>query len=349
VTTDPAAPRTPVSPLVSVIIPAFNSAPHLGHALDSMRAQTLADIEIIVIDDGSTDDTLAVAHAHAVADPRVRIIARDTPSGRPSVPRNEGMRAARGRYIALLDADDSSVPTRLERDVDAMRATGARFVFADMRHRYEDTGETGPQGILEASHLTIEAAPYLSRVSGTIYLCAPHFPAFLLTYIAVNTPTIAFERSLLDEVSPWFDETIVRFEDVDLWFRLAERTPFAYVDEVHSMVLKHSRSLTASDPLSTRIDGIAVRRKHFLRLRPRMSAAEIAKAERNIGELQFHVAYAQWCAGDDAGARRWFLESWRSRPTIAALGGYLKAHLPRERVLRITHALRGERYAPGKG
>jgi glycosyltransferase involved in cell wall biosynthesis len=335
VTTESPAPAPPLQapPHVSVIIPAYNSEQYLGDAIDSMRAQSLREIEIIVVDDGSTDDSLAVARSRAAVDPRVRVIARERPSGRPSVPRNDAMRAAAGRYIALLDADDVSTETRLESAVNAMTLTGARFVFTDMQRRYETTGELAPQGQLAAASFVTAASAYLKRADEHVYLCAPTFPAYLLLYIAVNTSTISFERSLLAEETPWFDESIVRFEDVDLWFRLAERTQFAYVDEVQTLVRKHSDSITATDPLSTRIDGIAVRRKHLARLRPRMSAAEIAAAERNIGELQFHVAYAQWCAGQGTSARRWFLDSWRSRPSIAALSGYLKAFLPRDRLI----------------
>ncbi|HEV7702883.1 MAG TPA: glycosyltransferase family 2 protein [Gemmatimonadaceae bacterium] len=324
---------SPTPPLVSVIIPSYNSGPYLGDAIDSMRAQTLREIEIIVVDDGSTDDSLAVARARAALDSRVRVIARAAPSGRPSIPRNEAMRAARGRYIALLDADDVSTETRLESAIRAMTATGARFAFTDMQRRYEETGALAPEGQLAAASFTTAAAAYLKKVDEVNYLCAPLFPAYLLLYIAVNTSTITFERSLLEKETPWFDESIVRFEDVDLWFRLAERTQFAFVNEVQTLVRKHAQSITATDPVSTRIDGIAVRRKHLARLRPRMSVAEIAAAERNIGELQFHVAYAEWCAGQGASARRWFLHSWRSRPTVAALTGYLKAFVPRNLVV----------------
>ena len=336
-TTDSPAPANPsaTSPLVSVIIPSHNSGRYLGDAIDSMRAQTVRDLEIIVVDDGSSDDSLAVAHARAALDPRVRVIARDAPSGGPSVPRNQAMRAARGRYIALLDSDDVSPETRLENAIDAMTSTGARFAFADMQRRYEETGELAPQGQLAEASFVSAASPYLQKIHDRLYLCTPLFPAYLLLYIAVNTSSVTFERTLLAEETPWFDESIVRFEDVDFWFRLAERTQFAYLDEVQSLVRKHARSITAADPVSTRIDGIVVRRKHLTRLRPRLSAAEIAAAERNIGELQFHVAYAQWCAGQGASARRWFLESWRSRRTAAALAGYFKAWLPRERILRV--------------
>jgi glycosyltransferase involved in cell wall biosynthesis len=335
VTTELPAPAATSStpPLVSVIIPAYNSGRYLGDAIDSMRAQTVREIEIIVVDDGSTDDSLAVARARAALDPRVRVIARAEPSGRPSVPRNAAMRTAAGRYIALLDADDVSVETRLESAINAMTLTGARFVFTDMQRRYETTGELAPQGQLARASFVTAAGPYLKRFDEHTYLCAPLFPAYLLLYIAVNTSAVSFERSLLAEETPWFDESIVRFEDVDLWFRLADRTQFAFIDEVQTLVRKHEESITATDPVSTRIDGIAVRRKHLARLRPRMSAAEIAAAERNIGELQFHVAYAQWCAGQGASARRWFLDSWRSRPTVAALTGYLKAFVPRDRLV----------------
>ena len=63
-------------------------------------------------------------------------------------------------------------------------------------------------------------------------------------------------------------------------------------------------------------------------------------AERNIGELQFHVAYAQWCAGHGQRARKWFLESWRSRATTAAALGYVKAFVPRAGALDLVASVR---------
>jgi len=103
---------------------------------------------------------------------------------------------------------------------------------------------------------------------------------------------------------------------------------------------KHSASLTASQPLETRVDGIAVRRKHLQRLAPALSASEVEAAERNISELQFHVAYAQWCAGRGRHARKWFLESWRSRATAAAALGYVKAFVPRAGALELVASVR---------
>jgi len=88
------------------------------------------------------------------------------------------------------------------------------------------------------------------------------------------------------------------------------------------------------------MDGIAVRRRHLQRLAPALSASEVEAAERNISELQFHVAYAQWCAGRGRHARKWFLESWRSRATAAAALGYVKAFVPRAGALELVASVR---------
>jgi glycosyltransferase involved in cell wall biosynthesis len=322
-------PASAAAPLVSVVVPAYNAARYLGDALRSLFDQTLADIEIIVVDDGSRDDTRAIAERHAADDARVRVIARETPSGRPSIARNQALAAARGRYIAFLDADDTSIPTRLESMVRALQRTGALFGFADKRRLYEDTGELAPESTLAAAKFVERATRYLEHVQGNVYLCTASFPAFLFEFIAINTSTVVLDRALLALEPTWFDETLVCFEDVDLWFRLAEHTRFAFVNEVHTIMRKHSASITASSPVETRIDGIAVRRAHLARLRGRLTPTEVEAAEVTLSELQFHVAYAQRCAGNGPGARDWYRESWRTRRSSAAALGYLKSFLPK--------------------
>jgi len=316
-------------PIASVVVPAFNAAEYLNEALLSLRTQTLSDIEIIVVDDGSTDRTGAIAATHAREDSRVRLITRPISSGRPAVARNDGLRAARGHYIAFLDADDVSFPTRLASAVAALELTGALFAFADMQRLYQDTGKLADQSTLSGASFLEAAASYLHPVSGNIYLCDSGFPAFLLTYVAVNTPTVVLDRDLLVRESCWFDETLVRFEDVDMWYRWAEHTRFVFINEVHSIIRKHPDSITASDPIRTRLDGIAVQSAHFKRLRPRLSRVEISAAARHISELQFHVAYSQWRAGHGESARKLYLQSYRTRPTVAALLGIAKTFVPR--------------------
>jgi succinoglycan biosynthesis protein ExoO len=100
-------------PIVSVVIAAHNSERYLPDCVRSAANQTVHDIEIIIIDDASTDNTLDVARGLARSDGRIRIIALTT-NGGPSVARNHGLAAARGRWIAVLDGDDFMHPERLE-------------------------------------------------------------------------------------------------------------------------------------------------------------------------------------------------------------------------------------------
>lgn len=103
------------SPTVTVFIPAYNAAEFLPAAIESVLAQTCADFELLIIDDGSRDATAEIARGWATRDARIRVVSRGN-RGRPAT-RNEAFDLARGRYLAPLDADDLCLPERLERQV----------------------------------------------------------------------------------------------------------------------------------------------------------------------------------------------------------------------------------------
>lgn len=109
-------------PAVSVIIPAYNREATIARAMDSVLAQTLADLELIVVDDASTDRTAEVVAAYA--DPRVRLLRHDT-NRRAAAARNTGIRAARGQYVAFLDSDDVWFPDKLATQVADLEAAPA--------------------------------------------------------------------------------------------------------------------------------------------------------------------------------------------------------------------------------
>jgi len=108
--------------VVSVIIPAYNAVRWLEIAVESACRQSLREIEILVVDDGSTDGTADLVRHLAAADPRIRLVERE--NGGVGAARNSGIRAARGRYIAPLDADDVWHPSKLERQVARMESGG---------------------------------------------------------------------------------------------------------------------------------------------------------------------------------------------------------------------------------
>lgn len=322
-------------PLVSVIVPAYNCEAYIADALDSLANQTVQDVEIIVVDDGSTDHTADVVAAYAASDPRIRLIRRSVASGRPSCARNDGLRVALGKYVALLDADDVSLPNRLASCLSAMHHTGVRFAFADYQHVHQDTGNVETQSVLRSMRFLDRAARYINHVAADTYLCAASFRAFLLTATAVNTPTVVFERELLERESLWFDESIACSEDVDLWFRFAEHTRFVFVDQIHSFNRRHSASLTARNQRATQVDAITVRSAHLKRLRHTLSRGEATAANHAIARLLRDLAYWDWCNGNSKGARAGFAQSWRTRPTLGASAGFLKAFMPRELVVGV--------------
>lgn len=108
---------------ISVVIPCYNAAPFLRETLDSVLNQTRPAMEVIVVDDGSTDDSAAIAESYG---PPVRVICQENQG--ESVARNRGMDEAQGDWIALLDADDRWLPHKLERQLDALRAAGEGVV-----------------------------------------------------------------------------------------------------------------------------------------------------------------------------------------------------------------------------
>ncbi len=120
-------------PMVSVVIPAYDAAETLARAVDSVLAQTFRDWELIVVDDGSRDETVAVAQGYG---DRLRVLRG--PHLGPGEARNRGAATARGRYLAWLDADDVWYPTKLAKQIELAESDGAlEFVTADYRYMDE--------------------------------------------------------------------------------------------------------------------------------------------------------------------------------------------------------------------
>jgi len=124
--------------LVSVIIPLYNKAPHVGRALHSVSAQTFRDFEVIVVDDGSTDGGAEVVPAHG--DARVRLVSQENAG--PGAARNRGLAEARGRLVAFLDADDEWLPRFLETCVGLLEGYGAGVASVTTGYFLHPPGES---------------------------------------------------------------------------------------------------------------------------------------------------------------------------------------------------------------
>ncbi len=192
-------------PSVSVVIPTCNAGPLVTQAIDSVLAQTVAPCQIIVVDDGSTDDT---ASRLARYGERITCV-RQSRSG-PSVARNRGVGLAVGQWVAFLDADDVWQPRKLELQLKALAY-------------HSDAGVIG------AGNFTIPAStfPKVGDVSEDSVRTCRWEGLIINCYFA--TSSVLIRRDLLNEVG-LFDPDLPGSEDRDLWCRLSERAKVVYLD-----------------------------------------------------------------------------------------------------------------------
>ena len=118
------------SDLVSIIMPCHNGAAYIADAIRSVQNQTFPDWELLVIDDGSTDDSARIVTDFADRDSRIRLLKSEKSTGLPATPRNTGISAASGRYIAFLDCDDEWLPTKLEHQLPLFAMRNVAVVFS---------------------------------------------------------------------------------------------------------------------------------------------------------------------------------------------------------------------------
>lgn len=124
--------------LVSIVMPAYNAERYIRDAVESVLQQTYGEWELLLVDDCSTDSTPNVISEYAERDGRIRAMRTSCNTGIPSEVRNVAMRAAQGRYIAFLDADDIWVPTKLEEQVSLMKRRNCAIVYSDYEKMDED-------------------------------------------------------------------------------------------------------------------------------------------------------------------------------------------------------------------
>ena len=148
--------------LVSVIMPMHNSSPFLGEAIESVIAQTYENWELLIVDDASTDNSLEIAKQYAGKDSRIRVFCNPNPIRMPSAPRNLGVQASKGRYIAFLDSDDMWFPQKLEQQLPFFSDNRTAIVFSN----YEkiDKKSTRANRIVKAP----SQATYSSLLQGNI-------------------------------------------------------------------------------------------------------------------------------------------------------------------------------------
>lgn len=294
-------------PRVSVVLPAYNEPEFLADAVRSVGAQTLRDFELLVVDDGSPRETelRRAFEAAAAGDPRMRLIRQ--PNGGGSAARNRGVQEARGAWIAFLDHDDRWLPRKLEAQLAAVDGAAIAPGLVFCQYREFDEGQP-PRAPFPAN------APDLR--DGTL--------AALLRDTLVRTLSVVLiARDALPAGEPWFRTDLAVANDIELYYRLARRRPFAFVAEPLVEKRRHDRNVTR-DQLRMHVEAVRIADELAVTLGDGASRVErVLLRERQLRHL-LGAARSARAGGDKAAAvgfarRAVGLGRWRLDARLALL------------------------------
>lgn len=303
--------------IVSAVIPTYNSSHFVVDAVESALNQRDANVEVIVVDDGSTDDTESRL---APFIKRIRYI-RQRNSG-PSVARNRGIREAGGDFIAFLDADDRWLPhkTAMQLELFAQKPH-LGLVHSNIFVYHEKTGE---QNIGEASR---------SLFSGRCY------PQIFWGHTVMPSASM-IRKSVFDKVGQ-FDESIrgPSFEDQDLWLRIARDYEFDFVAEPLIIYRKHENNGSLNNIRNVE-DELQVLAKTLKEDPSLWSQLDTVRARRKLFALAFSAGYSRVHANDSEKSREFFMEAWRYAPMNPLPAVYLGYSFLPNRVRESLRAIR---------
>jgi len=294
------------TPTVSIVMPTFNRLEFLRPAIQSVFAQTLADWELIIADDGSTAETRA--YLESLDHPRVKVIWLPH-SGRPSAVSNIAIREARGDYIAFLDSDDLWLPGKLAMQVASLRNHPERG-WSYTRFAVVDSS---------GSPIVSKRVTHWPAPSGWI------LEKILTEVTVIAQPSVVISRPLLNRVGG-FDEELIMCYDDELWLRLAAQSEIDGIDEPLTLVRRHGQH-SGSDIIAWRD-----RRRVFERA---LNTADYAHLHSTLcllrAQMSAGLAKSQIASGNRASAVGTLFKSlphsWRypkcwSGPLIAMASSY---------------------------
>jgi glycosyltransferase involved in cell wall biosynthesis len=292
---------------VSVIIPTYNCARYIGEAIESVLSQTRKATDIIVVDDGSTDETAVVLRPYI--DKRTVSYVRQENQG-PGAARNAGIALATGDYIAFLDADDALTPDSLEKRVGLIEAVPEmNFVFSDYFYQ-DDQASTGVALLRQQRFLERFASIAVETPNGTVLSSASFDDVFEIPFFVTTNTVVVRKRAF--EKTGVFRTDILGHEDTDMWLRLARNSPIGYIDAPLAYYKRFRGNLTIKNPLRYGEDRI-----RFLELlrkeNPGLKKAG-AIISRRLGWVHYDIACHFSREKQLSRARRYFLKSILNDP-----------------------------------
>lgn len=284
-------------PKVSVIIPTYNYGRFLPRALESVLSQTYTDYEIIVVDDGSTDETYQV-----VAEYKNKVKYLTKENGGVATARNVGIQVANGNYIAFLDADDAWVPHKLAIQVEYLDNNPEfGMVYADMAH-YVSGRKVHDAYLCERGYKHI--------AQGWIF-------KNLLSECFIFTPTVLVRKSCFDVVG-LHDPKLRTCQDIDMWLRIAEQYQIGFIDQ--PLAVRHDHSHNSTKNWDNYLG-------NPIRMFKKLEATQTDESMRAIiqnrlKDMYFDLGWHQFCSGEMIDSRKSMRESWRRGRASSDVGKY---------------------------
>lgn len=288
-------------PLVSVVIPSYNGAATLPATLDSVLAQRYPHVEVVVVDDGSKDDTPGVLAQYG---DRVRGVRQA--NGGLAAARNVGVRHASGELIALLDADDLCTPDRIGVQVELMLAhpqvllCSSEFSAFDARgevadtyaRRYYSRLAQAPQGLASFfdPHGKIEVGRWADGAATADVYVGDVYRSLALGNF-VHPPTVMFRREAFDRAGP-FDTSIRNACDWEWFVRVSRLGPFGYIDRSLLCYRLSDTSMSGPRHRLTLYQDVLNNLRRFAQADPALMAGAANAYWHAIGEAQLNVAEA---------------------------------------------------------
>jgi GT2 family glycosyltransferase len=317
------------APLVSVIVPTYNRAYCLNRAVDSVLAQTYANCEVLIVDDGSTDDTAARVSQWYGRRANVRYIQQE--NGGVSAARNTGLNAARGELIALLDSDDVWLRWKIElqvaclaalpeagmiwTDMEAVDPAGVRLHERYLRIMYNAYQYFGEQPPFNNSCSLAALLPQIQLLSPGVNVYWGEIFSQMVMGNLVHTSTVLLRRERLEKVKGFDEGLKVSGEDYDFHLRTCREGPVAFLDAPSILYqvggadqLTQPRfMLKMAQNFVRTIEPVIARDRARIRLPDRMIRKVLANAHAWVGRESLKV-------GLKAEARHELTESLRSEP-----------------------------------
>jgi len=289
-------------PLISIVIPTYNSAQFVGAAVESVLKQTYSHFEIIVVDDGSTDNTASVLAPYK---DRIQYIKKQ--NGGPASARNIGIKQARGEYVAFLDADDVWLPPKLETQLDAMNGDIALVGEGDF-HK----GECSSSRIITYKELLQKN-----------YFC---------------NSSVIVKKSCFDEVGLYNESPEFKaVEDWDMWLRIANKFPVQLLPSNLVQIRQVPSSLSSTENALKMLNNEkAVLMKHFSHIK--VGKISFVEKREIFSYRYFCAAWAFWSAKELSKAFKYMLISFTYNPLslLTKKRGGLMIKIILERILRLS-------------